>query len=74
MRIFAGLTMQKTSYSGAWLAAALTVTEYRFDILDFPNAERVGREEVVKVMMDSMPDSVQGGTVLFFYAEPEYIS
>jgi len=68
MRVFAGLTMQKTNYSPG---SSVTVMEYRFDVLDFPNEQNVSRESVFMKMMDKMPGAVRDGAVMFFTAESD---
>jgi hypothetical protein len=68
VKIIAMLTMQKTMGSAQ-------VVEYRCDILDYPGENRrVSRADILKKMMDRMPDSVRDGAILFFSAQSEYIS
>jgi hypothetical protein len=74
MKVFAGLTMQKTNYQPSFPGSSVIDTEYRFDVLDFPGQDRVRREDVILKMMDRMPESVRSGAVIFFMAESEFIT
>lgn len=66
MKIFAGLTMQRTYYSSS---GRVTSIEHRFDVLDFPERDSVPRQEVLARMLDKMPADVRSGAIIFFSAD-----